>query len=160
MRQPVATVTASGEETEALGARLAHTIPALDQTAAIVHLQGDLGAGKTTFARGVLHGLGVSGTVRSPTYTLLERYETPSIIAIHLDLYRLADPGELEPLGLRELHRPAHLWLIEWPERAEGRLPAPDLSVHLEAGAGCHRVRVCASSALGSRWLESVEPTS
>jgi tRNA threonylcarbamoyladenosine biosynthesis protein TsaE len=154
VREPVEHETASSEETEALGARLARALPALADFAGIVYLQGDLGSGKTTLARGLLRELGVEGTVRSPTYTLLERYETPAAIVVHLDLYRLQSPAELEPLGLRELHRPQHLWLIEWPERAQGRLPDADVRVMLEAGANRHRIRLDASSAFGRNWLE------
>jgi tRNA threonylcarbamoyladenosine biosynthesis protein TsaE len=152
VREPVGLVTRSEEQTEALGARLARAVPALD-TPAIVYLQGDLGSGKTTFARGALRALGVTGTVRSPSYTLLERYETPQLVAIHLDLYRLRHPDELESLGLRDVHRAGHLWLIEWPERGGERLPAADVSVALEAGVGEHRISIAAGSALGRLWL-------
>jgi tRNA threonylcarbamoyladenosine biosynthesis protein TsaE len=154
VRQPVEIATRSGEQTEALGARLAQAVPSLADAAATVHLQGNLGSGKTTFARGMLHAFGVRGTVRSPTYTLLERYETRELVVVHLDLYRVRDPAELEHLGLRELHRPEHLWVIEWPERAGGRLPDPDVCVELEAGADQHRIRLTARSPLGALWLE------
>src|SRR5690606_2567743 len=84
---------------------------------AVVHLRGDLGAGKTTLARGLLRALGVQGPVRSPTYTLVERYATSAGTVLHLDLYRIADPGELEFLGLDADEDDARLWLLEWPER-------------------------------------------
>jgi tRNA threonylcarbamoyladenosine biosynthesis protein TsaE len=157
VRQPVDITTRTSEDTAALAARFARSIPAPHESAAIVHLRGDLGSGKTTFARGVVRALGVTGTVRSPSYTLLERYETDARVVVHLDLYRLQDPAELEQLGLRELDRPGHLWLIEWPERGGTRLPAPDVCVELEAGADKHRLRLSARSAFGSSWLERLQ---
>lgn len=98
-----------------------------------VHLRGDLGAGKTTLVRGMLRGLGHTGTVRSPTYTLVEPYALSARAVLHLDLYRLADPDELEYLGLREQSGPGTLWLVEWPERGAGWLPAPDLILVLRS---------------------------
>ena len=86
----------------------------------IVLLSGELGAGKSTFARGVLRALGAQGPIKSPSYTLLETYELPGVHAVHLDLYRLIDPDELEHLGLADYHRPGFLWLVEWPERGGG----------------------------------------
>ena len=135
-------VTHSGEETEALGARLLGTPP--DPAApCIVELAGDLGTGKSTFARGALRALGVTGAIKSPSYTLLESYELPAvpINAVHLDLYRLNDPDELEHLGLADYHRPGFLWLIEWPERAAGRLPRPDLRFEFSIVDGGHRIQ-------------------
>jgi tRNA threonylcarbamoyladenosine biosynthesis protein TsaE len=146
----------TSEDTEALGERLAHARPP-GNALGIIYLTGDLGAGKTTFARGFLNGCGVRGPVKSPTYTLVEMYETPTVSVIHLDLYRLLDPEELEPLGLRELARPGYIWLIEWPDRGTGRLPLPDLSVRLSGGAGGHEINVAAVSALGESWVSLVE---
>src|SRR5215470_2277797 len=123
----------TAEETEAFGARLAGTRPA-GNVLATIHLSGDLGAGKTTLARGFLRACGITSAVRSPTYTLVEVYETPGISVVHLDLYRLVDPSELEPLGLREWARPGYVWLLEWPDRGGDRLPFPDLSVVLKGG--------------------------
>jgi tRNA threonylcarbamoyladenosine biosynthesis protein TsaE len=142
----------TADETEALGARLAAARPA-DNPFAVIYLNGDLGAGKTTFARGFLNGCGVSGPVKSPTYTLVEVYETPTVSVIHLDLYRLLDPEELEPLGLREYALPGYIWLIEWPDRGSGRLPSPDLSVTLSGGTTGHEINVSSGSALGASWL-------
>jgi tRNA threonylcarbamoyladenosine biosynthesis protein TsaE len=145
-------LTTTAEETEAFGAHLAAARPA-GNALTLIYLNGDLGAGKTTFARGFLHGCGVSGPVKSPTYTLVEVYETPAVSVIHLDLYRLLDPEELEPLGLREYARPGYIWLVEWPDRGSGRLPFPDLSVTLSGGPGGHEINVAAPSALGELWL-------
>jgi tRNA threonylcarbamoyladenosine biosynthesis protein TsaE len=105
-----------------------------------VFLSGELGAGKSTFARGVLRALGAQGPIKSPSYTLLESYALPDVNAVHLDLYRLIDPAELEHLGLADYHRPGFLWLIEWPERGAGRLPAPDLHFQLSITEQGHRI--------------------
>ena len=145
-------LTTTAEETEALAARLADARPP-GNALAIIYLNGDLGAGKTTFARGFLYGCGITGPVKSPTYTLVEVYEAPTVSVIHLDLYRLLDPEELEPLGLREYALPGYIWLIEWPDRGSGRLPAPDLSVTLSGGMSGHEINVAAVSALGESWL-------
>ena len=146
----------TADDTEAFGGRIATAWPH-QEALVTVHLVGDLGAGKTTLARGFLRAAGVTGPVRSPTYTLLEVYETPVVSIVHLDLYRLLDPGELEPLGLREYARSGYLWLIEWPERGLGRLPLSDLSVTLTGGAQGHEINVAAASALGEAWLSAVE---
>ncbi|HJT98210.1 MAG TPA: tRNA (adenosine(37)-N6)-threonylcarbamoyltransferase complex ATPase subunit type 1 TsaE, partial [Rhodanobacteraceae bacterium] len=91
---------------------------------------GDLGAGKTTFARALLKSLGVGERVKSPTYSLIESYRAGALDAHHLDLYRIADAGELEWLGLADLWTPRGLVLVEWPERGTGALPPADLVLH------------------------------
>ena len=133
-------LTHSGEETEALGARLLGTRADPGAPCQVVFLSGELGAGKSTFARGVLRALGAQGPIKSPSYTLLESYALPDVNAVHLDLYRLIDPAELEYLGLADYHRPGFLWLIEWPERGAGRLPAPDLHFQLSITGQGHRI--------------------
>jgi len=152
--------TTTAEETEEFGARLASARPRQNDLFAVVYLTGGLGAGKTALTRGFLHALGVIGAVRSPTYTLIELYETSAVTALHLDLYRLADPAELDNLGLREWARAGHLWLIEWPERALDRLPAADLVVRLTAGASGHDIEVRGASPVGQSWLDGVEKPS
>ena len=112
--------------TEALGHRLA-----AGMTRGIVYLEGDLGAGKTALARAILRGRGYPGKVKSPTYTLVEPYQFDGQNVFHLDLYCLADPEELEWLGLRDLLAETALLLVEWPERGSGYLPAADLVVHM-----------------------------
>ena len=92
----------------------------------VIWLQGDLGAGKTSFARALIHALGYKGRVKSPTYGLLEQYQVASLQVLHMDLYRINDPGELEFLGLEDLLDNKTILLIEWPDRGGDWLPEPD----------------------------------
>jgi tRNA threonylcarbamoyladenosine biosynthesis protein TsaE len=138
--EPAVWVTRSGDETEALGARLFGTPPHSGAPCRVVTLSGELGSGKSTFARGVLRALGATGPIKSPSYTLLETYELPGVDAVHLDLYRLIDPAELEHLGLADYHRPGFLWLVEWPERGAGRLPAVDVGFRFSITDKGHRI--------------------
>ena len=139
----------SADATTAFGRRLAeHCRPGC-----LIFLQGDLGAGKTTLARGFLRGLGYAGRVKSPTYTLVEPYDTSRGIAYHLDLYRLAEPEELEWLGIRDVLDGTHCCLIEWPQRGRGILPEPDLTVRLEAVDSGRRLTILAHSVSGEKVL-------
>jgi len=124
------------------GARLAR---ALGRRPGIIHLRGELGAGKTTLVRGLLRELGHAGSVRSPTYTLIEPYEELDPPVVHLDLYRLGDPDELEYLGLRDLLGGYGLLLVEWPERGAGALPPPDLEVRIEHAGVARRLAIGAA---------------
>lgn len=135
--------------TDALGRALAFTRP----LPGVLHLAGDLGAGKSTLARALLRALGVIGPIRSPTYTLVERYPVAGGEAWHLDLYRIGDPGELEFLGLDPAE--AGLWLIEWPDRAGAALPPPDLVVELVHQAAGREARMTPRSPAGGQWLTS-----
>lgn len=126
------------EATERAGALLAHG-PGLSRLRQI-HLMGDLGAGKTTLVRGFLRALGYAGAVRSPTYTLIEPYEFEHRTVLHLDLYRVADPDELEYLGVREQSDTGTLWLVEWPDRGAGWLPEPELVIRLVHEAAGRRL--------------------
>jgi tRNA threonylcarbamoyladenosine biosynthesis protein TsaE len=146
---------ADAEATEALGGHLARTLPPQPM---VVHLQGELGAGKSSLARALLRGLGVSGAIPSPTYTLLEPYATSAGDALHLDLYRLGSPEELEFLALDEHIGRARLWLIEWPERGAGLLPLADLRVNLEIEGSGRRLRAEPLSAAGAEWLAAAFP--
>jgi len=92
----------------------------------VIWLEGDLGAGKTTFARGLIHALGYGGRVKSPTYGLLEHYQLDSLQILHMDLYRISDPGELEFLGVEDLLDDQTILLIEWPDKGGSWLPEPD----------------------------------
>ena len=122
----------------------------------ILYLSGDLGAGKTTLAKGFARACGITVPVRSPTYTLVNVHEAGALTLVHLDLYRLLDSGELEHLGLREWARAGCLWLIEWPERAAELLPPADLTIRLAAGPNTHQADILANSAAGSSWLERI----
>lgn len=145
---------ADADATRALGARLANAILATDEPGALViGLSGDLGAGKTTLAGGLLGALGHDGATRSPTYTLVEPYRLAGRDVNHCDLYRLRDPSELDDLGLRDLMTPRSLLLVEWPERAGGRLGAPDLSLALAYADGGRTVELSAASEAGKRVL-------
>ena len=125
----------------------------------VIHLVGPLGAGKTTFARALLTELGVGSRVKSPTYSLIESYSAGELGVQHLDLYRIADSEEVEWLGLRDFAEP-QLWLIEWPERAQGAIPKPDLVVSLSHVGMVRDARLDASTPRGSVWLDSLRSAS
>jgi tRNA threonylcarbamoyladenosine biosynthesis protein TsaE len=101
---------------------------------AFIELHGTLGAGKTSFVRHLLHALGVQGRVKSPTYAVMEPYELPGFTAWHFDFYRFNDPQEWEDAGFRDVFAAPGLKLVEWPEKAEGLLPAPDLRIAIAIG--------------------------
>lgn len=155
MRQSL--IAATSEQTEACGARLARALPSGIPQLLQIHLHGELGAGKTTLARGFLQALGYAGVVRSPTYTLVESYALGAVTVVHADLYRLQHPDELEALGLRDLAVADHVWLIEWPERAGPWLPAADIDIALVAHPACHSIELHASTAAGAQWLAQVQ---
>jgi tRNA threonylcarbamoyladenosine biosynthesis protein TsaE len=146
--------TATAEETERFGGRVARARAAADRALAVLYLRGELGAGKTTFARGFLRAHGISDAVRSPTYTLLELYPAGALTLLHVDLYRLRTAEELESLGLRDWARPGCLWLIEWPERGRGHLPPADLTLNFTVGEGAHDIEVAADTERGGAWIK------
>jgi len=124
------------------GNRLANRL----QRDALVLLRGDLGAGKTTLVRGILRGLGHKGSVKSPTYTLLEPYELAQQTVYHFDFYRIADSNELEFIGIDELMDADAIKLVEWPEHAREKLPDPDVEILLEIDGAGRRLEIRARS--------------
>lgn len=138
------------------GARLASVLHA----GMTVYLSGDLGAGKTTLTRGLLRSLGFQGRVKSPTYTLVELYEIPRYNLYHFDLYRFADPEEWEEAGFREYFNFESVCLVEWPEKAAGLLPEPDLTVRLEILDEGRALTLTAGTEAGRRCIESLAHSS
>ena len=140
--------------TQGLASRLA-TSPALRQ--AFVELRGELGAGKTTLVRHLLRALGVSGRIKSPTYTVVEPYELTGFNIWHFDFYRFHDPREWEDAGFRDIFASPGLKLAEWPEKAGALLPRADLTVHLEVRSDDSRqITLTARTAIGEALLREV----
>ncbi len=140
--------------TLAVGEALARSLPR-DASGLLLTLEGELGAGKTTLTRALLRELGAAGPVRSPTYTLVEPYELPGGLVLHIDLYRLSGPDELDALGYREARSTSRLSIIEWPERAAGALGTVDLACRIDyAGAG-RRLVLAPGTAAGAGWMEA-----
>ncbi len=119
-----------------------------------IHLMGNLGAGKTTLVRGILAGLAYSGLVQSPTYTLIEPYETKLGTVYHMDLYRLGSGEELEYLGIRDIDGEKAICLIEWPEKGQGYLPPFDLEIHLEVQRHKRLLGMSSVSSKGSQMIQ------
>ena len=137
--------------TLALGAALAGRA----RPGRVLHLAGELGAGKTTLVRGLLRALGYTGKVKSPTYGLVELYAISGLSLYHFDFYRFSDPNEWLSSGFREAFNPESLCIVEWPERAAGSLLPPDVSIRLEyCGAG-RSASLEAHSPAGEDWLDS-----
>jgi tRNA threonylcarbamoyladenosine biosynthesis protein TsaE len=122
----------------------------------VITLSGELGTGKTTLVRGALEAEGIVDGVRSPTYTLVEYYPLSRFAVAHFDLYRLADPEELEYLGYRDYLNQQTLCLIEWPQRAGGYLHAIDLEIKLEYVAQGRRVELSAGTSWGQQLVSRV----
>ena len=136
----------------ALGGRLGAALT----PGVVVFLNGDLGMGKTTLARGIIQSLGHSGAVKSPTYTLVEPYELPAFMVYHFDLYRLGDPEELEFMGVLDYFDEHSVCLIEWSQRGKGFLPSADLVINIEREGLGRQVELQAFSALGEGVIESI----
>jgi tRNA threonylcarbamoyladenosine biosynthesis protein TsaE len=150
MSKVVEQILHSEAELEAFAERLAAGVT----TSLVIYLRGPLGAGKTTFARGFLRGLGYTGVVKSPTYTLVEPYSFASgLSCYHFDLYRLADPEELEFTGVRDYFNASAICLIEWPEKAAGFLAEADLECHLEHHEQGRKMKLSSCSVKGERLM-------
>ena len=144
------------QATEQLAQKFARVLRAGE----LVFLSGDLGAGKTTFTRHLIRALGLNTRVKSPTYTLVEAYELPRWQVYHFDLYRLADPEELEFMGIRDYFGPDCLCLVEWPEKAAGYVPPADLALVFsfpdEAVHSGRRLELFARSEVGQKCLNEL----
>ncbi len=148
---------ASPEATAALGARLATGAPWQPGAQHLsLHLQGELGAGKTSLAQGLLRALGVQGAIPSPSYTLVEPYDTAHGRVLHVDLYRLRSSDELELLGARDEWLDCALLLLEWPEKGAGALPPADLCIELRVVDGGRWARLRSGTEAGERWRRAV----
>ncbi len=137
----------------ALGTKLAEAC----NSTAIIFLNGPLGAGKTTFTRGFLRGMGYTGHVKSPTYTLVESYQLKNLMIYHFDFYRLRDPHELEYIGIQDYFDSNAICLIEWPDYGAGALPTPDLSCDIELNNNGRNVTLTPHSENGTFILHRFE---
>jgi tRNA threonylcarbamoyladenosine biosynthesis protein TsaE len=140
--------------TTALGSKVAPCVaPGMT-----VFLCGDLGTGKTTLARGLIRALGFPGKVKSPTFTLVELYVISGLYLYHFDFYRFEDSRELSDAGFREHFNERSLCLVEWPEKARGELPRPDLKIELEIDAsGGRSARLSSATETGDRCIVALK---
>jgi tRNA threonylcarbamoyladenosine biosynthesis protein TsaE len=122
----------------------------------VIHLRGELGAGKTTVARGLLRALGYAGRVKSPTYAVVEPYTLSRLHLYHFDFYRFSEKAEWVNSGFRDYFSPATACIVEWPERAGGLLAPPDLEIRLEIAGEARRALVQACTPAGESWLSSL----
>jgi tRNA threonylcarbamoyladenosine biosynthesis protein TsaE len=139
--------------TLALGAELARHL----QPGMVIYLSGELGAGKTTLARGILRGLGYAERVKSPSYTLVEPYKLSRLYLYHFDFYRFASPQELGEAGFKEHFNPDSVCLIEWPENAGGMLPAADIRNTMKVVGSGRQLEIDADTETGRRCIEKLK---
>jgi tRNA threonylcarbamoyladenosine biosynthesis protein TsaE len=140
-------------DTLAFGARLASYL----QPGMVVYLSGELGAGKTTLARGILRGLGHAGRVKSPSYALVEPYKLSRLYLYHFDFYRFASPQELGEAGFKEHFNPDSVCLVEWPENAAGLLPAADIRSTMKVVGSGRQLEIDADTETGRRCVEQLK---
>jgi tRNA threonylcarbamoyladenosine biosynthesis protein TsaE len=137
-------------DTLALGVALASCL----EPGLVIYLSGELGAGKTTLARGILRGLGYTGKVKSPSFALVELYKVSRLYLYHFDFYRFSEPRELGEAGFREYFNPDAVCLVEWPENAAGALPAADLRILMRMDGTGRAAEVYADTETGRSCLE------
>lgn len=144
---------ATEEHTEALGQSLAAIVSA----PITIYLEADLGVGKTRLSRAILHGLGHTGTVKSPTYTIVEPYELDNMTVYHFDLYRLTDPSELDYMGIRDYFTESTVALIEWPNNGHGYINEPDLVIKLAYDGAGRTCQIAAKTPNGTAGLDQLK---
>jgi tRNA threonylcarbamoyladenosine biosynthesis protein TsaE len=132
-------------ETLACGARFVAQL----QAGVVVYMHGNLGAGKTTFVRGMLQGLGYAGKVKSPTYTLVEPYDFFNYTVYHFDLYRFTSEEEWDAAGFRDYFNPQSICIIEWPEKASELLPSADIEIRLTMDGDGRQLQLTSQTNLG-----------
>ena len=145
---------------EAATLRLGETLAKGIAPGRVLHLSGELGAGKTTVARGLLHALGYAGRIKSPTYAVVEPYALSSLNLYHFDFYRFGDKTEWVNSGFRDYFNPGAACIVEWPERAAELLEAPDLHVRLSMDGEGRRALIEACTSAGASWLSSLPSSS
>jgi len=132
-------------ETTEVGAKVATCLKGGE----IIYLKGELGTGKTTLVRGVLHKLGFTGSVKSPTFTIVEPYSIDNHVIYHFDLYRLDDPEELESLGIRDYCDGQSICFFEWPEKGGNLLPSADINIEMTYLESTREVEFTSKSEVG-----------
>jgi tRNA threonylcarbamoyladenosine biosynthesis protein TsaE len=135
--------------------RLGEALAAGAANGLVLHLKGELGSGKTTLVRGLVHALGHSGRVKSPTYTLLEPYSLLRLNLYHFDFYRFKNQSEWLSSGFREHFNPQSFCIVEWPERAGDLIALPDLTIHLGYDGQAREAALTMHSKPGEDWLEA-----
>ncbi|WP_372761593.1 tRNA (adenosine(37)-N6)-threonylcarbamoyltransferase complex ATPase subunit type 1 TsaE [Pseudoalteromonas sp.] len=135
---------------------MGNRVAAIIEQGAVIYLHGDLGAGKTTFTRGIVQGFGHTGKVKSPTYTLVEPYELATANVYHFDLYRLGDPEELEYMGIRDYFSADAVCVVEWPEKGGEFIPVPDLDITLSYVGNERKISINSASERGIAIIEKL----